>query len=84
MVAGAVLLTPGVVTDAVGFLLLVPFLRRWLGRLVQAWAARRFRIVKAMPEGAVKDAEVVSVRDPDADPDPDYSEPKGNGPPAGE
>ena len=33
--AGAVLLTPGFITDAVGFLLLVPLPRRWLaGRVV--------------------------------------------------
>lgn len=30
LVSGAFLLTPGFFTDAVGFLLLVPFVRRWL------------------------------------------------------
>ena len=30
LVSGAFLLTPGFFTDAIGFLLLVPFLRRWL------------------------------------------------------
>ena len=49
--AGALLLTPGVVTDAVGFLLFVPalraLLRQWLGRLllasgrVQTWSDGR-------------------------------------------
>ena len=67
LVAGAVLLTPGVVTDAVGFLIMVPVLRRWVARRVQAWAARRFRIVTIRPNESVKDAEVVSVRDPDRD-----------------
>lgn len=32
LVAGALLLTPGVLTDAVGFLLLVPPARRWIVR----------------------------------------------------
>ena len=48
LVAGALLLTPGVLTDAAGFLLLVPPARRWLvgrtelrlrGRFVLAGAA---------------------------------------------
>lgn len=34
LTAGALLLTPGFVTDAVGFVLLVPPARRWLGRLL--------------------------------------------------
>jgi UPF0716 protein FxsA len=33
LVAGAFLLTPGFLTDAIGFLLFVPFIRRLLGRL---------------------------------------------------
>lgn len=32
LLAGAVLITPGLLTDALGFLLLVPPFRRWLGR----------------------------------------------------
>ncbi|MFM1549888.1 MAG: FxsA family protein [Lentisphaeria bacterium] len=39
--AGAVLLTPGFITDAVGFLLLVPLPRRWLaGRVVAHFRKR--------------------------------------------
>jgi UPF0716 protein FxsA len=50
LVAGAVLLTPGLITDAAGFLLLVPGLRRALRRRL----ARRFaaRLVVARPAGA--------------------------------
>lgn len=36
-IAAALLMTPGLITDAIGFLLLVPPVRRWLGR----WAMRR-------------------------------------------
>jgi len=32
LVAGAFLLTPGFITDAIGFLLFIPPFRRWLGR----------------------------------------------------
>jgi len=39
LVAGALLITPGVLTDTAGFLLLVPFCRRKLRR----WLARRFQ-----------------------------------------
>lgn len=37
-IAGALLLTPGFVTDSVGFILLTPFLRQYLaGRLFKLW-----------------------------------------------
>lgn len=36
--AGALLLTPGILTDAFGFLLLIPWSRSWLGRIL----AQRF------------------------------------------
>lgn len=38
LVAGALLLTPGFFTDAIGFLLLVPPLRR---RIIRSWVLRR-------------------------------------------
>jgi len=38
LVAGALMLTPGFVTDTVGFLILVPPLRRWA---IQSFLARR-------------------------------------------
>ena len=40
-IAGAVLVTPGFVTDAVGFALLVPSTRGWLAGLLLAQLARR-------------------------------------------
>jgi UPF0716 protein FxsA len=41
LVAGALLITPGILTDAVGFLGLVPFSRRWIRRLVMRWFQRK-------------------------------------------
>lgn len=41
LIAGAVLLTPGVVTDAAGFLLLVPAVRRWLVKRVELQIRQR-------------------------------------------
>ncbi|MCP3919490.1 MAG: FxsA family protein [bacterium] len=45
MCAGAVLLTPGLLTDAGGFLLLVPAFRGWLKKRVRA------RLERAVSEG---------------------------------
>jgi UPF0716 protein FxsA len=44
-VGGALLLTPGFITDAVGLLLLIPPTRALARRLLQAWVARRFVVV---------------------------------------
>lgn len=48
LVGGAFLLTPGILTDFVGFSLLIPASRRWLQRL-----ARR-RLERRMSEGTVE------------------------------
>ena len=45
LVAGAVLLTPGLLTDALGFSLLVPQGRAAVRKVVGAWFARRFKPV---------------------------------------
>jgi len=42
LVAGALLLTPGFVTDTIGFLLLIPPLRRWA---IESFLARRLTVV---------------------------------------
>ena len=44
LVAGALLLTPGFVTDAIGFLLLVPPIRLWLAGIVFRHLSRRVDI----------------------------------------
>lgn len=41
LVGGAFLITPGVVTDALGFGMLVPWTRRWFKALAKAWLRRR-------------------------------------------
>lgn len=43
LVGGAFLLTPGILTDVVGFALLVPFTRRRIQRRLQAGLERRIR-----------------------------------------
>lgn len=44
LLAGAVLITPGVITDAFGFLLLLPPFRGLLARLLAGWAASRINV----------------------------------------
>ena len=41
LLAGLLLLTPGFLTDAIGFLVLIPPTRRWLRRYLVAWFKRR-------------------------------------------
>ena len=44
LVAGAVLLTPGVLTDAAGFSLLVPPTRRWVVQRIEGHLRRRIEV----------------------------------------
>ena len=44
-IAGVVLVTPGVITDALGFALLVPPLRAWIGRSLTNYFKSRITIV---------------------------------------
>jgi UPF0716 protein FxsA len=46
LVGGVLLLTPGFVTDAVGFLFVLPFTRPLVRRLLAAYAARRMGIAR--------------------------------------
>lgn len=47
LMAGAVLLTPGLLTDVTGFLLLVPPVRGFVAGRVTAWAGRRVEVRRA-------------------------------------
>lgn len=40
LLGGVLLITPGILTDIVGFLFIVPLSRRWLAPLVVRWAVR--------------------------------------------
>lgn len=44
LLAGAVLLTPGLLTDVTGFLLLVPPLRGAVAKRIEGWASRRIEV----------------------------------------
>jgi UPF0716 protein FxsA len=48
LVGGVLLVTPGVLTDIVGFLLLLPPTRRWLSRLIRERVNTRFQGSDAM------------------------------------
>ena len=50
-IAGAVLLTPGLLTDLAGFFLLVPASRTWVRGRVQRWLKGRVRTVVSGPGG---------------------------------
>lgn len=43
-IAGLLLITPGLITDTTGFLLLIPQVRRHAARYLQAWVARNARV----------------------------------------
>ena len=51
LIAGAVLLTPGLLTDLTGFALLVPPIRSQLVRWLEGWLARRVSRTSAVPPG---------------------------------
>jgi UPF0716 protein FxsA len=48
LIAGVLLITPGLLTDSVGFLLLVPFVRA----VIRRWLQRRFE--QALRNGTVE------------------------------
>ena len=88
IVGGTLLLTPGFVTDVVGFLLLLPPTRRILARQLRkrvrgldggAAAPRRPRRDRTAAPGEVLDVEVVEIEreDPDDRDRPDGDQPPG-------
>ncbi len=44
LVAGTLLLTPGILTDVTGFILLLPLTRRIVGKRVKAWFSRKLKL----------------------------------------
>lgn len=68
LIAGAVLLTPGFLTDALGFTLLIPASRAALGRLVVARLAPRVTVIRpGTPGEIVIDAEPSNRDEPTPD-----------------
>jgi len=43
LVGGLLLLTPGIITDIIGFTVLIPRTRRIIGKCVRSWIDRRIR-----------------------------------------
>ncbi len=42
LIAGALLITPGMITDVSGFILMIPYFRRWLRKWLKEKLRRRF------------------------------------------
>lgn len=60
MMAGALLLTPGLITDALGMALLVPVTRNWIRSGVVRWFKARWQLqVKTTGSGAGPGSQVV-------------------------
>ncbi len=68
--AGALLLTPGLITDAFGMSMLIPYTRQWYKRKLIEWLKRRFKIT-TFTEGFQQDTNVVDgdVVNRDIEPD---------------
>lgn len=91
LVGGVLLVTPGVVTDVTGLLLLVPWTRRGVAHLVRKHLAHRFQVQSFVtgaagfgggmggPRGAVIDVDAVEVEEPTTG--PDARAPEGEPPP---
>ncbi|MEN1681840.1 MAG: FxsA family protein [Planctomycetota bacterium] len=65
LVAGAVLITPGILTDLFGFCLLIPPIRFVVKRGLMAWAKRNVRVevssFGAAPQATRRDDSVIDV-----------------------
>ena len=57
--AGALLLTPGMLTDAFGMSLLLPFCRRWYRRRLMVWIRRHFKVEAITPAEPVGRSKIV-------------------------
>lgn len=80
LVAAAVLVTPGVLTDAFGFALLVPPFRRWLRGRVAARIKTRMVIFPPSGSDAAADRDVIDVDARVLDEDEQVPPPDSNNP----
>lgn len=76
LVAGGLLITPGLLTDVLGFSMLIKPSRRWYGRRILEWLKKKVKITTsgftmggAMHSDDILDAEVVSRPSPSNAPD---------------
>jgi UPF0716 protein FxsA len=61
LIAGGMLLTPGILSDTCGFVLLIPAVRRWLlGRLKRRFAS--YIQVSRFPHGRTAESEIIEAR----------------------
>ena len=69
--AGALLLTPGLLTDTFGLSMLIPWSRQWYKRKLIEWLKKRFKITTFTGPGFHNESDVVEgdVVHRDADPD---------------
>ncbi len=63
LVAGLVLITPGIITDLIGFSLLIPPLRRLMSGRATRWISQRFKMPQpqARPQTGLNDDDVIDV-----------------------
>lgn len=43
LIGGVLLITPGVLTDLLGFALLIPLTRKWIKKILKGWLKRKIR-----------------------------------------
>ena len=65
VIGGMVLLTPGIITDALGFALMIPVIRRSVAHKIQKYFTESFTISKGFPSSSSrsrkKDDDVIDV-----------------------
>ncbi len=76
LVAGALLVTPGILTDLVGFALLTPIFRSWMRRYLKHRFEARIRVVSAQHGSTAPRDQVIDVHVIEADSE-DVEEEKG-------
>ena len=78
LVGGALLITPGVLTDLFGFTLIVPWSRVALAPHIKGWVMKRFTLLGSLRAGPGPDRHEVGPEPPDPAPKP-TERPRGGG-----
>lgn len=61
LMAGAVLITPGLLTDLLGFSLLVPAVRNWFRRRLSTYFRARITVTTRGPGGGKQDYDIIDM-----------------------